>query len=74
MTFQRLEVSSTGPVTGSGEVQVITVTGDLADTFIVGFDGAYTGKTLLTHLHAQSLHTQVKHSAHTYTLNRYTHR
>ena len=38
-------MSSTGPVTGSGEVQVITVNGDLADTFIVGLDGAYTGKT-----------------------------
>ena len=45
MILQRLEVSSTGPVTGSGEVQVITVDGDLADTFIVGLDGAYTGKT-----------------------------
>ncbi|XP_076438726.1 fibrocystin-L-like isoform X2 [Babylonia areolata] len=39
---QKLEVTSTGTVTGSGEEQVITITGDLSHSFIVGFQGAFT--------------------------------
>ncbi|KAK7468036.1 hypothetical protein BaRGS_00036740, partial [Batillaria attramentaria] len=39
---QRLVVTSTGTATGQGEVQQLTVTGDLSDKFIVGVDGAYT--------------------------------
>ena len=41
--LQRLEVTSSGTVTGSGEVQVVTISGDLSGSFIVGFNGAFTG-------------------------------
>ncbi|XP_076438595.1 fibrocystin-L-like [Babylonia areolata] len=45
---QQLEVTSTGTVTGSEEEQTIIITGDLSHSFIVGFQGVFTGQCCCT--------------------------